>query len=304
MYRTIDVVMWTDDKVRKLPPDGKLLFLYLITNPQAHVSGIYQLARETMARQTGLTIKRVNTLCDRLFALRMCSFDAERDVVFVRRMAKYQGRGEKNEAAAVNQIGILRNSPLVNDFLAEYPSIKDKVSHTLSDPSPSQVCVGTQEQEQEQEQDTHTRIDANAECPTSGEYSPAFLLFWQAYPRKKDKGHAWKAWQTASKNGLPAIEAIVAKIVSAKRGPDWTKDAGQWIPYPASWINGRRWEDEDSPTLPLLTPSTDMTVHYRMHFPPQGPGEKYPDYIARCEKADAERKAKTAPTPQPTGVPF
>lgn len=26
---------------------------------------------------------------------------------------------------------------------------------------------------------------------------------------------------------------------------DWLKDNGQYIPYPSTWLNQRRWEDED-----------------------------------------------------------
>jgi hypothetical protein len=43
MYRTIETSMWTDAKFRGLPAPARLLFLYLITNPHAHVSGIYYL---------------------------------------------------------------------------------------------------------------------------------------------------------------------------------------------------------------------------------------------------------------------
>ena len=26
---------------------------------------------------------------------------------------------------------------------------------------------------------------------------------------------------------------------------DWLKDNGQYIPYPSTWLNQKRWEDED-----------------------------------------------------------
>src|SRR5688572_3122740 len=42
-FRTVQTHFWTDPDVRKLPPDSKLLLLYLITNPHTHVSGIYYL---------------------------------------------------------------------------------------------------------------------------------------------------------------------------------------------------------------------------------------------------------------------
>ncbi|TBV01264.1 hypothetical protein DNK34_21550 [Pseudomonas dryadis] len=30
--------------------------------------------------------------------------------------------------------------------------------------------------------------------------------------------------------------------------PDWLKDNGQFVPLPASWLNGKRWEDELAPS--------------------------------------------------------
>ena len=28
------------------------------------------------------------------------------------------------------------------------------------------------------------------------------------------------------------------------RSPQWKKDNGEFIPHPATWLNGKRWEDE------------------------------------------------------------
>ena len=33
----------------------------------------------------------------------------------------------------------------------------------------------------------------------------------------------------------------------AKKSRDWIKDAGQYIPYAATWLNGERWKDENTP---------------------------------------------------------
>jgi DNA replication protein DnaC len=32
-----------------------------------------------------------------------------------------------------------------------------------------------------------------------------------------------------------------------KVSTEWLKDGGQFIPHPATWLNGRRWEDEAPP---------------------------------------------------------
>lgn len=54
-----------------------------------------------------------------------------------------------------------------------------------------------------------------------------------------------KAWGAARKRGvLPALDTLLAKVTALARSPDWIKDGGQFIPYPASWIRGQGWEDE------------------------------------------------------------
>jgi hypothetical protein len=30
----------------------------------------------------------------------------------------------------------------------------------------------------------------------------------------------------------------------AKRSRDWIKESGQYIPYPATWLNAKGWEDD------------------------------------------------------------
>lgn len=71
----------------------------------------------------------------------------------------------------------------------------------------------------------------------------AFEEFWLAYPKRKSKGQAEKAWKKCA-NGN--IEQIMAGLDRAKRSEQWTKDSGQWIPYPATWLNAKGWLDDDA----------------------------------------------------------
>lgn len=81
--------------------------------------------------------------------------------------------------------------------------------------------------------------------PKGDEYSSDFLEFWEEYPkgRKRSKPTAWRAWKK-----LRPDAALRATILNALRkhsqSADWLKDGGQFIPYPATWLNQRRWEDE------------------------------------------------------------
>lgn len=74
----------------------------------------------------------------------------------------------------------------------------------------------------------------------------AFDRFWEAYPRRQGKEAARKAWAK-----IRPDDALLAEMLAAlerQRASDqWRKDGGQFIPLPATWLNGRRWEDEPTP---------------------------------------------------------
>ena len=42
------------------------------------------------------------------------------------------------------------------------------------------------------------------------------------------------------------MSVILAGIEQAKKSAQWLKDSGQFIPYPASWLNAKGWEDDYS----------------------------------------------------------
>jgi len=71
---------------------------------------------------------------------------------------------------------------------------------------------------------------------------PGFDEFWQAYPRKVAKIEARKAWAKAKER--PALEVILSALEAQKKSDRWTKDGGQYIPNPATWLNQGRWSDE------------------------------------------------------------
>lgn len=75
------------------------------------------------------------------------------------------------------------------------------------------------------------------------EENKSFNIFWEAYPRKKSKGQAEKSWSRI-KPDKNLIDIILNKIRIAKDSEDWTKENGQYIPYPATWLNAKGWEDE------------------------------------------------------------
>jgi hypothetical protein len=78
----------------------------------------------------------------------------------------------------------------------------------------------------------------------------SFDLFWSKYPRHDAKKDARKAWDRL--NPSPElVEKILAALAWQVFKSDWQKDEGQFIPLPASWLRGERWEDERKDSDPL-----------------------------------------------------
>lgn len=79
--------------------------------------------------------------------------------------------------------------------------------------------------------------------PSSESLEDLFDRFWRLYPRKVGKANAQKAWGKLKVHSA-LFDRMAAALAVWSVSADWTKDGGQFIPHPATWLNGKRWEDE------------------------------------------------------------
>ena len=104
-----------------------------------------------------------------------------------------------------------------------------------------------------------------------------FDTFWTAYQIKTGKGAAEKAWH-ALKPDAELVEKMLAALEWQRQQDQWTKDGGQYIPNPATWLNGKRWMDEPRPVRLSLRvgehrpeidqePQRDLVADFLAHFP-------------------------------------
>jgi hypothetical protein len=92
-----------------------------------------------------------------------------------------------------------------------------------------------------------------------------FEGFWASYPRKVSKPTALKSWSKLSPDAdLQA--AIIDALEFQSQSDQWRRDDGRFIPHPATWLNGRRWED--------VTPDLERTVKR----------EKFRDWREECHR--------------------
>ncbi len=107
--------------------------------------------------------------------------------------------------------------------------------------------------------DIHNTKQTDNECVQECEPIKETVLerrfndFWAAYPKKVAKGAAYKVWKRL-KPSQELTDKIIAAIETQKRSKQWTLEGGRFIPYPATWLNGERWEDDYSSISPASPP--------------------------------------------------
>lgn len=89
-----------------------------------------------------------------------------------------------------------------------------------------------------------------------------FAAFWQAYPRKSAKQNAIRAWDKL-KPSDELLYKMSAALAVQLESDQWKRG---FAPYPATWLNGRRWEDEPDPRRPTdrpggWAPDREVTRH-------------------------------------------
>jgi uncharacterized protein YdaU (DUF1376 family) len=102
------------------------------------------------------------------------------------------------------------------------------------------LITGNREQRTENRERDQRAGDGDARG--GGAAGGEFDEFWKAYPRKAGKKAALKAWINAKDK--PPLSDVLAAIATQRRTPGWTKDGGQYIPHPATWLNQGCWEDK------------------------------------------------------------
>jgi hypothetical protein len=140
-----------------------------------------------------------------------------------------------------------------------------------------------------------------------------FAEFYKAYPRHVARGRAEKAWTAAVKLASPGVIIDAARMFAMERKFSDKK----LIPYPATWLNDLRWEDEAdpefAPPLPALTvegastlpalPAAPQAPHRALNGYAQRPAT-YDQRAAQADAALASLKARHGIAPNTPAADF
>ncbi len=78
--------------------------------------------------------------------------------------------------------------------------------------------------------------------PAAGD-GATFEVFWQLYPNKRSREAAARAWKKLAPSAALA-ETVLAALADQMVSDEWRREGGRFIPFPAKWLNGKRWEDQ------------------------------------------------------------
>lgn len=83
-------------------------------------------------------------------------------------------------------------------------------------------------------------------------YSPAFLRICKLFPNKTGRLEAWRVWARLLRDFPEGqLEALCTAAIA------WLAKTDQWqrgvVPHLRTWLNGRRFQDEKTPTKARTT---------------------------------------------------
>jgi hypothetical protein len=95
-----------------------------------------------------------------------------------------------------------------------------------------------------------------------------FDLFWESYPKKTAKSTAVSAWRKACKS-VGGEEKLFTMAMPAV---EWQRRSRSWldgyVPNPATWLNGGRWDDKPPASLKSAQASMMTVRRHENNVPP------------------------------------
>lgn len=109
--------------------------------------------------------------------------------------------------------------------------------------TPVSDAIIPQKKSKEKKSKNPPKSPQGEEYAKNNDWEETFNRFWEAYPKKAGKGNCEK-WFKSHKPNLDLLEEMLAAIRRQKQSEQWQRDDGKYIPFPYTWLNGKRWEDE------------------------------------------------------------
>jgi len=202
-YRQIHTKIWKDGWFLDLPPDNKLLFIYLFSNERANLIGLYDLPLRVVAFETGLELESVEWGMEQLEKAGKVYY--ENGWVWVTNLLRYNATNidsPKIKTHIENTLDEIPDCQLKRRLIAYYAPVIPYI-YGMKHNRTEQEHEQDTEQEQEQEMNNNKELDAvvvalesvnMAQIDTvikEAKLSAQQIVETCAYAREKELGAAW-----------------------------------------------------------------------------------------------------------------
>lgn len=119
-YNSVHSKIWNDKKVRRLSKDGKLLFMYMLTNTGLTMSGLYDFDPEEAAKKTGLTDDQFHCALRQMLEGQLIAFDEDSWRLWVINKFSYSPKSVQVCKHVAAQLINEYEKPFVREFVRKY----------------------------------------------------------------------------------------------------------------------------------------------------------------------------------------
>lgn len=242
VIRRINSTFWTDSKVADdFSADDRYLYIYLLTSPHNNICGCYEISIKQMAKQTGMSERRCESALRRLEEDHgVVVYDHDSKEVLIPKWGRHNWSTSDKLVKGVEDTAKYIKTPDFRDYVLGQ---LEKGIDTVSIPYRYSVKHSIDNNTISKSISSSISKSINkgiGESEGKGEVETDFDKFWAAYPRKVNKDGARASFLKVD----TSLDTLLKAIAKQRRSRQWQEADGRYIPYPATWLNQRRWEDE------------------------------------------------------------
>ena len=229
----IKTEFWENDEIAELNSDTRSVYLCLLTNPKRNTTPVFQLSDRLLSFYTGYNLDVIKIckkqLIEKKYICCLRNYYVLLGEGYVKAMkGNLTGEIEKNyfSALPVDVKNMLKNKHICTGVTPVRPQVYNNIDNNNNI------------------KDNNNNKDNNKDkIEQEKKNKDLFSLFWEEYPKKLNKFSAIKSFEKLKPN-KNLFGVIIESIKKSKKTKEWKKENGQFIPYPSTWLNNKRWEDE------------------------------------------------------------
>ncbi|MEI2676500.1 MAG: hypothetical protein V9G29_00745 [Burkholderiaceae bacterium] len=252
IYRRMSVRMWGDERFMRLSPmqpSGQSLWVYALSGPHTGpIPGVFVAGRAALAEALAWDSEDFCKAFDEVLREGLAEFDPKTRLWFIPKAIHHNMPPNPNVVLSWRQTWALLPESDLRERVFEClgaalyglsEAFGKAFDEACGKPFDKAMPNGMAKQEQEQDKKKCAKRSGSVGTATP----PGFEEFWNAYPKRKARADAIKAFAKLRPDA-ELLQTMLAAIEAQASTEGWRKDGGTYIPLPATWLNGQRWLDE------------------------------------------------------------